>query len=461
VLAWFNNALSARLFPTLASLFPDLLPGSDTLRAHSVAVLKYNTSHPRTDVHVDDALFAFTIALSPAEAFEGGGTYFEHLDQVVEMPQGHATFRPGAVRHGGHPVTSGVRYVIGGFIAAADRVEHVRRLNERGNRILMGSSPTAIEMEHAARLFSYALVLNPHCSLCYQNLGDVHLQLDEPAKAEQSLRRQIELLPRDADAHYALGNALRRLERTSEARVAYEEALTYSPSDVESQLGLASSLGALGERDAEVRAYRAALQLRPADSAIWISLGIALSDFDDDAETEAAFRSAVAADPNDGRAPLNLGRYLAKLGRPAEAIDAFYAAAATDAEYFKEMKLGVGTARAQQGRLREAISAFTSASRMSPSDEKLASALVEMEKHARLVEASAHAFEEDAVADLCGSSCQDVVDGSGISVCAISWADGCGEATPPNGFHSDTTVSELCSHACLAYLVDQKPPAAA
>ena len=69
--------------------------------------------------HVDDALFAFTIALSPASAFRsatphravargrqrapltlararargfsGGGTYFEHLGTVVDMPQGHAT----------------------------------------------------------------------------------------------------------------------------------------------------------------------------------------------------------------------------------------------------------------------------------------------------------------------------------------------------------------------------------
>jgi len=209
-----------------------------------------------------------------------------------------------------------------------------------------------------------------------------------------------------------------------------------------------------------VQAYRAALQLRPVDSSSWISLGIALSDFDDDDETERAFRSAVAADPTDGRAPLNLGRYLAKLGRPAEAINEFYAAAATNADYFKEMKLGVGTARAQQGRLREAIAAFASASRMSPSDTKLAAALVEMERHAEMVDASAQASKEDAVADLCGTPCQEIVDGSGISVCAITWANGCGKAPPPGGFHSGTTVAELCSRACLAYLVDKQPAAA-
>ena len=82
VLSWFNEALQARLFPTLAALFPSLVSGVPMLRAHSVLVVKYNASDttPRSDVHVDDALLAFTIALSPTSAYEGGGTYFEHLN---------------------------------------------------------------------------------------------------------------------------------------------------------------------------------------------------------------------------------------------------------------------------------------------------------------------------------------------------------------------------------------------
>lgn len=83
-------------------------------------------------------------------------------------------------------------------------------------------------------------------------------------------------------------------------------------------------------------------------------------------QAEAAFREACAVAPDDPRPPLNLGRYLAKLSRPAEAIDEFYAAAVIDPEYFEEVKLGVGTARAQQGRLSEATLNFESASRMWP-----------------------------------------------------------------------------------------------
>ena len=56
----------------MASLFPSLISDGSKLRAHTIAVLKYNATHPRTDVHVDPSLFAFTIALSKRGAYEGG-----------------------------------------------------------------------------------------------------------------------------------------------------------------------------------------------------------------------------------------------------------------------------------------------------------------------------------------------------------------------------------------------------
>ena len=60
--------------------------------------------------HVDNGVIALTLALSPAENYEGGGTFFEHMgDEPLPMDVGHATFRPGSVRHGGHTVTRGER----------------------------------------------------------------------------------------------------------------------------------------------------------------------------------------------------------------------------------------------------------------------------------------------------------------------------------------------------------------
>ena len=51
------------------------------------------------------------------------------------MDVGGATFRPGSVRHGGAAVTAGERYILGAFILIEDRVEHVRRLKNRGAEV--------------------------------------------------------------------------------------------------------------------------------------------------------------------------------------------------------------------------------------------------------------------------------------------------------------------------------------
>jgi tetratricopeptide (TPR) repeat protein len=326
-------------------------------------------------------------------------------------------------------------------------------LNERGSRILI-DSPNAVQLQEAERQFQWALALNQNCSLCYQNLGDTYLRLDQPAQAEAALRQQIALLPRDSDAYFALGNALRGQERADEARVAYESAVRITPTDHESHLGLASTLGSLGRTSEQVVAYRKALQVRPTDVATWINLGVALSAGEHtEAETEAAFRSGVDAGANDARAPLNLGRYLTKLSRPAEAIHYFDRAASVDAEYLADVELSIATARAQQGRLREAIDHFMRASTMRPTDTKLQEAIVEMQLNADQVERQR--ATADAVAEVCGTPCQDIIDGAGTAVCASSWFEGCGDAEPPSGFHGDSTVAEMCPRACAHYL-DQR-----
>ena len=120
-----------------------------------------------------------------------------------------------------------------------------------------------------------------------------------------------------------------------------------------------------------------------------------------------------------------------------------------------QVKLGVGTARAQQGRLGEATTNFESASRMAPKNEKLKASLEEMRTRAAALEAAA-ASTSNAVSELCGTKCQDVVDTSGFNVCGITWADGCGDAPPPDGFSVESRVADLCGHACAFYVFSQK-----
>ena len=103
-------------------------------------------------MHVDNGILAMTLAMTRKEDYTGGGTFFEHMgaNEIVEMDVGHGTFRPGSVRHGGHKVTSGVRYILGAFLLIEDKPEHVRRLKNRGSEIRKAG-----DLDNAAKYFEW------------------------------------------------------------------------------------------------------------------------------------------------------------------------------------------------------------------------------------------------------------------------------------------------------------------
>ena len=67
-------------------------------------------------LHRDGSLVSFNILLNDASEFEGGGTYFKHLDKVIGIEKGDCVIHSGKVLHAGHPITSGERYILVGFL---------------------------------------------------------------------------------------------------------------------------------------------------------------------------------------------------------------------------------------------------------------------------------------------------------------------------------------------------------
>jgi len=61
-------------------------------------------------------VLSFNVLLNQSTDFEGGGTYFKHLDRSVTINQGDFLLHSGLVLHGGHPITSGIRFILVGFI---------------------------------------------------------------------------------------------------------------------------------------------------------------------------------------------------------------------------------------------------------------------------------------------------------------------------------------------------------
>ena len=335
---------------------------------------------------------------------------------------------------------------------AADKVEHVRRLSERGSRQLQATSPSAAGLRGAERLFNWALSLNGNCSHCHSNLGATYLRLQQPAQAEAALRKQLALLPTDSDAYFSLGSALRAQKRTEEALKAFDSAVAIAPNDFESHVGR-SACYSVSQLDQIAKCSGAGDPSRRVQ--LWMEVGHAYMTrtLNDVVAAENSYLKAVDVAPTHAAPHLALGRLLAQRSRLEEAVGHFRAAHSSDKEAFGEAKLAmaVGTARAQQGRLGEANANYAAALRLNPADAKLAASIAGMEATAKTVEAYASRVQ-NAVDALCGTPCQDIVDASGVKSCAETWTERCAAVQPPEGFDAQSTVAKLCSNSCAFFL---------
>jgi tetratricopeptide (TPR) repeat protein len=273
---WFNSRLETTFFPLLAHLFPEVISSPSVIRAHSVSLLKYNASHPRTDVHIDNGILAMTLAMTPTKDYVGGGTYFEHMGvgNVLQMDVGHGTFRPGSVRHGGHRVKDGTRYILGAFLLLEDRIEHVRRLKNRGSELRRSQ-----DLEGAAKHFEWALAMNPKCTTCLKDWAEILHRQNQFRESEQKIRYALELLEyKDSDALFTLGVLLSEQGQDDESIEAYRKSVTLNAEDAELCYNLGIKLGEKGMVKEEMKMYAKATKADPKFGGAWLNWGTALAE---------------------------------------------------------------------------------------------------------------------------------------------------------------------------------------
>ena len=114
------------VFPLLAACFA---VERTELFVYDSLVIWYDAAHggTRQPPHRDGSLLSCNIALSDPEDFEGGGTHFEALGGApLQQAQGHAMCHASGVRHSGHPITSGTRWVLVIFVNARAAIMHAR-----------------------------------------------------------------------------------------------------------------------------------------------------------------------------------------------------------------------------------------------------------------------------------------------------------------------------------------------
>ena len=158
-LRFLNDELLPRLLPEIVAAFPGALdPVRCSLGVQAARLVKYDASagHVELGYHRDGTLLTANIALNSADEYSGGGTLVESLlpdaeigdapsdcgsnltsgrwrgGTAVRLSQGHVLLHPGNIRHGGLPITRGVRYVLVLFLMDESIIEHDRYCSARG-----------------------------------------------------------------------------------------------------------------------------------------------------------------------------------------------------------------------------------------------------------------------------------------------------------------------------------------
>lgn len=246
---WFNNVVASRLFPLLVKAFPDFCSSPEDLCVDNAYLFKYTPETGfRTNVHTDSGCLAFTIALNPSSDYEGGGTWFEGLNgdpegAVIEMEEGQVTVRPGGVKHCGHAVHSGTRYIIGGFCMHKQKVEQVRQLLH---------SPPDTPDSTLRKTCEAAVALNPSTDLGYNLLANVYEKAGEVEKAQEVLEYCLEKVhPYSGDVAYALGSIYKDKKEYEKARTCFKTCLKCDKYDFDAMMAVVSMSAALGDKATE------------------------------------------------------------------------------------------------------------------------------------------------------------------------------------------------------------------
>eukprot|EP00933_Yihiella_yeosuensis_P052389 TRINITY_DN50451_c0_g1_i1.p1 TRINITY_DN50451_c0_g1~~TRINITY_DN50451_c0_g1_i1.p1 ORF type:complete len:501 (+),score=73.41 TRINITY_DN50451_c0_g1_i1:64-1566(+) len=120
---WLRSLMATRLAPFLAACYPRLADGSDLgprgerVRIHDAFIVRYDAEKDESyslPAHSDISTLSFSFALNDgAEDFGGGGTWFKALGgRVIDASVGHAVAFAGPLRHAGHPVRRGTRFIL-------------------------------------------------------------------------------------------------------------------------------------------------------------------------------------------------------------------------------------------------------------------------------------------------------------------------------------------------------------
>lgn len=324
--AWFNRMLQERLFPCLVKQFPNFCSDMADLCVDNAYLFKYSPeTGRRTDTHTDSGCLSFTIALNPKEEYSGGGTWFVGLKDgpnqgVIEMDAGQCTLRPGGVRHCGHAVTEGTRYIIGGFCMNRKKVEYVRMLLQLAQEYA-GEGKT----QEAQEALEAAILLNPGYDAPFSLLADVLKKRGDDATAKRALQYCLEHVnPNSVEVAYSLGTSHLHDRDCTKAKDYLQICLDADPMDVEAMEAMGQAYNGLKDATNELALYHRIVSMPDVKADIlgrvFCNLGVLAEGTDDEI---VFFQKSLQYKPLSFPASYSLGCAYAVRGQWDPAIVSF------------------------------------------------------------------------------------------------------------------------------------------
>ncbi len=221
-------------------------------------------------------------------------------------------------------------------------------------------------------------------------------QMRQGKDALPALRRTVELLPQDPEAHVNLGAALRARGAYEEALASLRTALTLAPRNLDALLEGAEVQRAAGRASEAVTLYQWALEIDPNRAAVWNNLGNALLMLPRAAEAVRCYRRALELAPEEPGFLCNLGDAMRQNGEPAAALTAARRAIARAPQFAAAYNLQ-GVLLASQGERAAAIASYREALRLNPRSletlHNLSAALLDEGARAEAIELCQRALE--------------------------------------------------------------------
>jgi Flp pilus assembly protein TadD len=240
----------------------------------------------------------------------------------------------------------------------------------------------------AEQSFRRAIELRPDFALAYRNLGETLASGRRFEEAAAAFQKARELDPNDANANLRAGDMALRRRQFELAERAYRDALEIAPHDAPSFFGL-GEVSRLKRRPAEAeRLYRRAIELEPEFAAAYTCLGIVCYDRGNMDEAERLYRRAIELSPREAAPYHNLGTIYRESRGDLDAAERWFKQALERAPEDGESLGGLGLVAMNRGNAAEAERLLREAVQQAPDSSTLHNSLGEvLRERGRLDEA--------------------------------------------------------------------------